>query len=152
MQAENGDVSTTVSRQQITEVPNAGNDLTYIAQTAPGAIMNTDTIGVGGTGNVSILGMPGTANLFTINGINNNNIFANVNNSGVTGMMLGTNEVEEATIVSDGYSGQFGGAAGSNINHLTKSGENLVYVKLLYYSSGRASNANGRVRNVQREP
>jgi hypothetical protein len=35
LQAENGDVSVTMSRQQITEVPNPGNDLTYIAQTAP---------------------------------------------------------------------------------------------------------------------
>ena len=34
IQAENGDVSTTMSQQQISEVPNPGNDLTYIAQTA----------------------------------------------------------------------------------------------------------------------
>ena len=47
LQAENGDVSTTMNQLQISEVPNPGNDLTYIAQTAPGAIMNTDTIGVG---------------------------------------------------------------------------------------------------------
>jgi len=31
--------------------------------------MNTDTIGVSYLGNVSILGMPGTSNLFTINGM-----------------------------------------------------------------------------------
>lgn len=30
LQAENADVSTTMSRQQITEVPNPGNDLTCI--------------------------------------------------------------------------------------------------------------------------
>jgi hypothetical protein len=136
LQTENGDVSTTVNRQQITEVPNPGNDLTYIAQTTPGAIMNTDTIGVGYLGNVSILGMPGTSNLFTINGINNNNIGANVNNSGVTGMMLGQNEVQEATIVSDGYSGQFGEAAGSSINYLTKSGSNAFHGNALYYWNG----------------
>jgi hypothetical protein len=46
LQAENGDVSTTMNLTQISQVPNPGNDLTYIAQTAPGAIMNTDTIGV----------------------------------------------------------------------------------------------------------
>jgi hypothetical protein len=149
LQAENGDVSSTVSRQQITEVPNPGNDLTYLAQTAPGAVMNTDTIGVGYSGNVSILGMPGTANLFTINGINNNNLFANVNNSGVTGMMLGTNEVEEATIVSDGYSGQFGGAAGSSINYLTKSGDNALHGNLLYYWNGSVLNANDWFSNAQ---
>ena len=34
IQAENGDVSATISQNQISEVPNPGNDLTYIAQTA----------------------------------------------------------------------------------------------------------------------
>jgi hypothetical protein len=100
--AENADVSTTMSARQISEVPNPGNDLTYIAQTAPGAIMNTDTIGVGYAGNFSILGMPGTANVFTLNGMNNNNLSSNVNNAGVTGVMLGQNEIQEATIVSNG--------------------------------------------------
>ena len=45
IQAENGDVSTTMNQKQISEVPNPGNDLTYIAQAAPGAIMNTDAFG-----------------------------------------------------------------------------------------------------------
>jgi hypothetical protein len=38
LQAENGDISTTMNQKQVSEVPNPGNDLTYIAQTAPGAI------------------------------------------------------------------------------------------------------------------
>ena len=152
LQAENGDVSSTVTRQQITEVPNPGNDLTYIAQTAPAAVMNTDTIGVYYAGNVSLLGMPGTSNIFTINGINNNIQTANVNNSGVTGMMLGTNEVQEATIVSVGYSGQFGGAAGSNINYLTKSGDNSFHGNLLNYWNGSVLNAKDWFSNAQGYP
>ena len=40
IRAENGDVSATTNQRQISEVPNPGNDLTYIVQTAPGAIMN----------------------------------------------------------------------------------------------------------------
>lgn len=152
LQAENGDLSTTMNQKQISEVPNPGNDLTYIAQTAPGAIMNTDTIGIGYLGNVSILGMPGTSNLFTLNGINNNNISWNVNNSGVTGMMLGLNEVQEATIVSNGYSGQFGGAAGSSINYLTKSGSNTFHGNALYYWNGSALNANDWFDNAQGNP
>jgi len=35
LQAENGDAATTMTQKQISEVPNPGNDLTYIAQTAP---------------------------------------------------------------------------------------------------------------------
>lgn len=152
LQTENGDVSTTMNRQQISEVPNPGNDLTYVAQSAPGAIMNTDTVGVGYLGNVSILGMPGTSNLFTINGMNDNNIFTNTNNSGVMGMMLGQNEVQEATIVSYGYSAQFGGAAGSNINYLTKSGDNAFHGNAAYYWNGSVLNANDWIDNAQGNP
>jgi hypothetical protein len=43
--AEAGDanLSTTFSNNQIALVPNQGNDLTYIAQTAPGAVMDTQS-------------------------------------------------------------------------------------------------------------
>ena len=42
VQGDNADVSSTINQKQVSEVPNPGNDLTYIAQTAPGAVMNTD--------------------------------------------------------------------------------------------------------------
>lgn len=152
LQTENGDVSATISLLQISQVPNPGNDLTYIAQTAAGAIMNTDTIGVFYSGNFSILGMPGTSNLFTLNGMNDNNIQQNTNNSGALGMMLGQNEVQEATIVSNGYSAQFGGAAGSNINYLTKSGGNAFHGNAAYNWNGSALNANDWIDNAERNP
>ena len=152
LQAENGDVSTTMNLLQISQVPNPGNDLTYIAQTAPGAIMNTDTIGVSYLGNFSILGMPGTSNLFTINGMNDNNTGVNTNNSGAMGMMLGQNEVQEATIVSNGYSAQFGGAAGTSVSYLTKSGGNAFHGNAAYYWNGSALNANDWIDNAQGNP
>src|SRR5208282_4175358 len=153
LQAENGDVSTTMNEKQVSEVPNPGNDLTYITQTAPGAIMNTESQASGTSGgNVSILGMPGTSNLFTLNGMNNNNIQMNTNNSGVLGMMLGQNEVQEASIVSSGYSAQFGGAAGSNINFITKSGGNAFHGNAAYYWNGRVLNANDWLDNEVGNP
>jgi hypothetical protein len=153
--AENGDVSTTMNQKQISEVPNPGNDLTYFAQTAPGAIMNTDDApgyGASYTGNFSILGMPGTSNLFTLNGMNNNNIQMNTNNSGAMGMLLGQNEIQEATIVSNGYSGQFGGAAGASVNYLTKSGGNKFHGNAEYFLNGTALNANDWIDNAVRNP
>src|SRR5690348_14417975 len=41
VQAENAEVSTTMSPLQVAAVPNPGNDLSYIVQTSPGAVMNT---------------------------------------------------------------------------------------------------------------
>jgi hypothetical protein len=139
VKAENGDVSTTMSLKQISEVPNPGNDLTYIAQTAPAAIMNTD---VQGSVNFSILGMPGFSYLFTMDGMINNENGNNSSLNGAIGLVLGQNEIQEATVVSTGYSGQFGGAAGGNVNYITKSGSNDYHGNAQYYWNSSVLNAN----------
>jgi Carboxypeptidase regulatory-like domain len=120
VQAENGDVSTTMSQQQVSEVPNPGGDITCIAQIAPGVIMNTD---ISGLANFSSLGMPGTSNIFTLDGMSENDNGLNLNLAGSLQMLLGQNQIPEVTVVGIGYSGQFGGAAGANINFVTKSAE-----------------------------
>jgi hypothetical protein len=138
LRVEDGDVSVTVNQTQISEVPNPGNDITYIAQTAPGVVMNTDY----GTGLFSALGMSGTANLFTIDGLNVNDNGPNLPLVGATFLLLGQNQVQEATVVCAGYSGQIGGAAGTNVNYLTKSGSTAFHGNAQYYWNGRAFNAN----------
>ena len=139
IQAENGDVSTTMNEKQISEVPNPGNDLTYIAQTAPGMVMNVENqFGA----NFSSLGMPGTSNLFTIDGLNQNDNGTNIPLVGAASLLLGQNQIQEATVVSIGYSGQFGGAAGANVNYVTKSGSNEFHGNAQYYWNGRVFNAN----------
>lgn len=149
IRAENGDVSTTMIQRQISEVPNPGNDLTYIAQTAPGAIMQTD---FPASPNFSILGMSGASYLFTIDGMSDNDNAANVNQIGALGLLLGQNQIEETTVVSTGYSGQFGDAAGGNINYITKSGGNEVHGNAQYYWNGRALNANDWILNAFGKP
>jgi protocatechuate 3,4-dioxygenase beta subunit len=52
VQAQNPNISTTMSHDQVAYVPNGGNDLSYVAQTAPGAAMNTQS----GFGNFSTFG------------------------------------------------------------------------------------------------
>lgn len=149
VQAENGDVSTTMSSKQISEVPNPGSDLTYIAQTTPGAVMDTD---IQGLANFSILGMPGTSNRFTLNGMNDNDNGLNFNLEGSLNLLLGQNQIQEVTIVSIGYSGQFGGTAGANVNYITKSGENDFHGNAQYYWNGRVFNANNWFNNTFQQP
>ncbi len=149
IQAENGDVSTTMNQKQISEVPNPGNDLTYIAQTAPGVVMNTD---IQGGANFSILGMPGTSFLYTIDGMNENDNAINLSVAGALNLFLGQNQIQEATVVSIGYSGQFGGAAGGNLNYITKSGSNEFHGNAQYYWNGRVLNANDWFNNETGNP
>jgi outer membrane receptor protein involved in Fe transport len=138
LQTENGNEATTISEQQISEIPNPGNDLTAVAQLAPGSIMNTSS----GLGNFSSFGISATANLFTLDGMDDNDPYLNLNNSGATNLALGTNEIQEATVVTNGYTGEYGSLAGANINYVTKSGGNQFHGNAIYYWNGRAMNAN----------
>jgi len=138
LQTESSEVSTTFNAREISEVPNPGNDLSFVAQTAAGSVMNTGM----GFGNFSSFGVSASSNLFTLNGMYDNDPFLNLNNSGATNLLLGNNEVQEATVVTNGYSGQYGGFAGANVNYITKSGSNNWHGNANYWWDGRAMNAN----------
>jgi len=138
VQAQNGNISTTFSNKLVELTPNPGNDLSYVVQAAPGAVMNTQA----GYGNSSTFGLPATSNLFTINGMNENDPFLNLNNSGATNLLLGLNDVQEVTVVNNGYSTQYGTLAGANVNYVSKSGTNNFHGNANYYWNGRAMNAN----------
>src|SRR5580704_6167741 len=138
VQTQNADVSTNYNTQMIENLPNPGGDITYFAQTAPGVVMNTD----GGNGNFSAVGMPGTSNLFTINGMNDNDPFLSVNNSGASNLALGSNDIAEANIINNAYSAQYGQYAGSQVAFVTKSGTNQFHGDAIYNWNGREMNAN----------
>ena len=138
VQTQNADVSTTFNTEMIRNLPNPGGDITYFAQTAPGVVMNTQA----GYGNFVADGMPGTSNLFTINGVNSNDAFFGINNSGASNLLLGSNDIAEANVINNAYSGQYGQYAGSQITYITKSGTNQFHGDAIYMWNGRAVNAN----------
>jgi hypothetical protein len=148
VQTENADVATNVNSEMIENLPNPGGDITYFAQTTPGVVMNTD----GGYGNFSANGMPGTSNLFTINGMNNNDPFLSVNNSGASNLMLGSNDIAEANVINNAYSGQYGQYAGSQVAFITKSGTNEFHGDAVYNWNGRALNADQFFSNEVGQP
>jgi hypothetical protein len=138
LQTENADLSTNYEERQIEIVPNPGQDLTYIAQTAPGAVMNTQN----GGGNFSVFGLPGYSNMFTINGMDYLNSYGDNNKSGATNNSLGANEMQSVTVVNNGYSGNYGRLVGSNVNFVSKSGSNQVHGNAIYDWNGSTLNAN----------
>ena len=143
LQSDSSEISTTMNSLAVQSLPNPGNDLSFIAQTAPGSVMNTQ----GGYGNFSSFGISATSNLFTMNGMYDNDPFLNLNNSGATNLLLGNNEVQEVNVVSNGYSGQFGGFAGATVNYVTKSGSNQWHGNAAYWWDGRVMNANDWFNN-----
>ena len=140
LQTEDANISSNFDTNQIQNTPNPGGDITYVAQTAPGITMNTST--GGGYGNFSAFGLPGTSNLFTVNGNDYNDAFLNLNNSGSSNLLLGGNELQEVAVVSNGYTGQYGRQAGAQIDYSTKSGSNTFHGDAVYNWTGRALTAN----------
>lgn len=148
VQVNNANISTSFGTAQVSLLPNGGGDLTAMVQTAPGTVMNTAM----GYGNFSTFGLPGTSNLFTINGQPDNDPFLNLNNSGPTNLTLGKSGVQEVTVTNNGYSGQYGGFGGANVNYVTKSGTNDFHGTAIYNWNGRAMNANSFFNNASGTP
>jgi hypothetical protein len=138
LQTEDANITSNFDTQQIQNVPNPGGDLSYIAQTAPGVTINSTGSGFG---NFSAFGLPGTANLFTINGNDDNDAFLNLNNSGASNLLLGSNELQEVAVVSNAYTGQYGRQAGAQVDYSTLSGGNAFHGDAVYDWNGRALNA-----------
>ena len=145
---DNADLSTSFDQNMISNQPNGGNDITYVAQTAPGINMNTG----GGYGNFQTSGLPATSNVFTVNGENDMDPFLNLNNSGATNLTLGRNDIAEATVTTNAYGGQFGQQAGAQVSYVTKSGTNQFHGNAEYWWTGRAMDANDWFNNLNSTP
>jgi hypothetical protein len=155
LNTENADITTTFNSEQVQRLPNPGNDLTFVAQTAPGSVMNTTTNSNGaffGYGNFSSFGLPATSNTFTVNGMYENDPFLNLNNSGATNLLLGNNMIASVTVVSNAYGAQYGGLGGAQVNEITKSGTNQFHGNAVYWWNGRVMNANGYFNNQTKTP
>ncbi len=144
VQSDNANLATTFNSHQLENLPAPGNDMTAYAFTAPGVTISTGA----GYGSFSAFGLPGVSNLFTINGNDNMDPYLNLNNSGASNLTLGSNEISEAAVVLNGYTGQYGRQAGANVNYVTKSGTNDWHGNAAWYCNGRVLNANDWFNNA----
>jgi hypothetical protein len=145
---ETADLTDTFSTAMIRELPMAGGDLTTVAFTVPGINLSTG----GGYGNFTSHGLPGTSNLFTINGDDYNDPYLNLNNSGASNLLLGQTEVAEATVTQNGYSVQYGRQAGAQVNYVTKGGTNQIHFDLLFNFNNHLMNSNDFFANSTGTP
>jgi hypothetical protein len=136
--------NTAFTQEEVAQLPSAGGDITNIADTSPGVVVN----GTMGYGNFTANGLPATSNLFTVNGENDMDPYFNINNSGASNLTLGQNEIGEATVITNPYGGQYGQLAGAQVTYVTKSGTNQFHGNAMYWWNGRLLNANDWM-NVQ---
>ena len=106
---DNPNVTTTLEEKTIATLPNPGQDLTYIAQFSPGALMNTagssnDAKAAGGYGNVEFNGLPATSNGYILDGYDTNDPWLGLNIGLSTNLVIGLDAVEQATVNTNSYS------------------------------------------------
>ena len=146
MDLENPNTSTTLDAKTIANLPNPGQDLTYVAQFAQGALMNTagssnDAKAAGGYGNVEFNGLPATSNGYIVDGFDANDPFLGLNIGLSTNLVIGLDALQEATVNTNSYAVDQGRYGASQIDYFTKSGTNRFHGDVYEIWNGSLFNA-----------
>ncbi len=143
---DNSNTTTTIEAQTIKNLPNPGQDLTYVAQFAQGALMNTagsssDAKAPGGYGNVEFNGLPATSNGYILDGYDSNDPWLGLNIGLSTNLVIGLDAVDQSTVNTNSFSVDQGRYAVAQVNYFTKSGTNSFHGDLYEIWNGSLFNA-----------
>ena len=130
-----GDVSGVVTGEQVRELPLNGRNFLQLATLMPGVsapdALNVKDKGLLSGSDMSVSGGDVTANIWTVDGANNNDVGSNR-----TILVYPSLEaIEEFKILRNSYGPEFGGAGGAQINIVTRGGANQ-YSGSGFYSAG----------------
>jgi len=148
LEPSNPNVTTTYEARQLEDIPNPGMDLSHVATVAPGAIMNVVSSNTYSAGNVEFNGLPSVANDFTIDGLDANDSWENLNRTGASGLQLGLSSIQEVSINTTSYGADLGRYGASQINYITKSGANKFHGSAWELWNGSSMNANNYFLNA----
>ncbi|MFY9938579.1 MAG: carboxypeptidase-like regulatory domain-containing protein, partial [Silvibacterium sp.] len=161
---DNPNTTTTIEAKTIKSLPNPGQDLTYLAQFAQGALMNTagssnDAKAAGGYGNVEFNGLPATSNGYILDGYDTNDPWLGLNIGLSTNLVIGLDAVQEATVNTNSFSVDQGRYAAAQVNYFTKSGTNAFHGDVYEIWNGSLFNAedyflhaNDTANNIAKKP
>ena len=121
-----GDVSGVITGEQVRELPLNGRNFLQLATLMPGVsapdFLNVKDKGLLGGSDLSVSGSDVTANLWTVDGANNNDVGSNR-----TILVYPSLEaIQEFKILRNSYGPEFGGAGGAQINIVTRGGHQPV--------------------------
>ena len=142
--------ATTISQQEIRDLPLSGRNYFDIALLAPGVSpTNTaanqlfaETSEVPGQG-ISVGSQRNFSNSFIIDGIS-----ANDDAAGVAGTFIGLDTVQEFQVVTSGGQAELGRALGGYVNVVTKSGGNTLHGDVYTYFRNSRFNAANALSNT----
>ena len=132
VQTGSSTMSATVDSTTVRELPLNGRDWTSLATLEPGvvSIPNQATAsfsankGNRGFGNqLSNSGHRANENAYRVNGISIND-YSNAAPGGATGVNLGVDAIQEFSVLTNGYTAEYGRTSGAVITAITKSGNN----------------------------
>jgi hypothetical protein len=143
---DNPNTTTTIQAKTISSLPNPGQDLTYLAQFAQGALMNTagssnDAKAAGGYGNVEFNGLPATSNGYVLDGYDTNDPWLGLNIGLSTNLVIGLDALQEATVNTNSFAVDQGRYGAAQVNYFTKSGTNAFHGDLYEIWNGSLFNA-----------
>jgi len=139
-------MATTINQQSIDNLPINGRNFQDFSTLSPGVIR--DPRG----GDLSVGGQRGTFNSVQVDGVDNNNTFFGqaLGRGGVRPPYQFSEEsVQEFQVNQNGFSAEFGRAAGGLINVVTKSGTNFFHGGVFEYLRDESLNANDPITKAQ---
>jgi len=124
VQTSGGEVAGLITGEQVRELPLNGRNFLQLATLMPGVsapdALNVKDKGLLGGSDLSVSGAAVTANLWTVDGANNNDVGSNR-----TILFYPSVEaIEEFKIHRNSYGAEFGQAAGAQVNIVTRGGTN----------------------------
>jgi len=135
VQTASSSVTSTVDSRTVRELPLNGRDWTTLATLEPGvlSVPNQATTsfnankGNRGFGNqLADAGHRPNENSYRLNGVTIND-YSNAAPGGATGLNLGVDSVQEFSVITTGYTAEYGRTSGAVINAITKSGTNQFH-------------------------
>ena len=136
-----GDVSSTITGQQVRELPLNGRNFLQLATLMPGVsapdFLNVKDKGLLGGSDLSVSGSAVTSNMWTVDGANNNDVGSNR----TILVYPSVDAIEEFKILRNSYSAEFGQASGAQINIVTRGGTNRFSGSGFYFGRNDALDA-----------
>jgi hypothetical protein len=136
-----GEVAGLITGQQVRELPLNGRNFLQLAMLMPGVSspdgLNTKDKGLMSGSDLSVSGAASTANLWTVDGANNNDVGSNR----TILVYPSVDAIDEFKVHRNSYGAEFGGAGGAQINIVTRGGTNELRGSAYYFGRRDALNA-----------